>query len=44
MRKWCSSVAKKRIVKKSWEDDWKAIEQLVIDFGIAFPETMTFVG
>ncbi len=60
MRKWCSSVAKKRIVKKyiksnqstlhttvckkPWEDDWKAIEQLVIDFGIAFPETMTFVG
>lgn len=31
-------------VKKPWEDDWKAIEQLVIDFGIAFPETMTFVG
>lgn len=31
-------------VKKPWEDDWKAIEQLVIDFGNAFPETMTFVG
>lgn len=31
-------------VKEPWKDDWKAIEQLVIDFGIAFPETMTFVG
>lgn len=31
-------------IKEPWKDDWKAIEQLVIDFGIAFPETMTFVG
>ena len=31
-------------VKEPWKDDWKTIEQLVIDFGIAFPETMTFVG
>lgn len=31
-------------VKEPWKDDWKAIEKLVIDFGIAFPETMTFVG
>lgn len=31
-------------VQKPWLEDWKAIEQIVIDFGISFPEAMAFVG
>ena len=44
VKKYIKKRSKLQYVKEPWKDDWKAIEQLVIDFGIAFPETMTFVG
>ena len=27
-----------------WRDDWQRIEQIVVNFGMAFPETMHFAG
>lgn len=27
-----------------WSDDWQCIEQIVVNFGMAFPETMHFAG
>lgn len=31
-------------LRKPWKEDWESVEQLIIDFGIAFPETLTFAG